>query len=72
MQKKNKVLLSAVPIAACVAALGISAPAAHAAGTSGTTSYQATLAAVTPNAPAGAVSGKVMISIKGDQATVTE
>ncbi len=72
MQKKNKVLLSAVPIAACVAAIGVGAPAAHAAGTSGATTYTANLAAVTPNAPAGSVSGKVTVTVTGDQATVTE
>ncbi len=72
MQKKNKVLLSAVPVAAFVAAMGIGAPAAHAAGTSGGTTYTANLAAVTPNAPAGSVSGKVTVTIKGDQATVSE
>ncbi|TWP36043.1 hypothetical protein [Leekyejoonella antrihumi] len=70
MQKK-KLLLSALPVAACVAALGAGAPAAHAAG-SGGTSYQANLAAVSPNAPAGAVSGQLMLTLNGNQATVTE
>ncbi len=70
MRKKNKVLLSAVPIAACVAALGVGAPAAHAA-TSGTT-YQAKLAAIPLNTPAGAASGTVTVTLDGNQATITE
>ncbi len=70
MRKKNKVLLSAVPIAACVAALGVGAPAAHAA-TSGTT-YQANLAAIPLNTPAGAASGTLTVTLNGNQATISE
>ena len=73
MQKK-KLLLTAVPVAACIAALGMAAPAALAAGAdgSGAVSYQANLTAVSPNTPAGAASGKFMLTLKGDQATISE
>lgn len=69
MQTKQKMFLAAVPAAMCVAAMGVGSPAAHAADS---WNYQANLTAVTPNTPAGAASGKVMITVKGDQATVTE
>lgn len=70
---KKKLLMSALPVAAC-AALGVSAPAAQAAGTdsSGQWNYQADLAPVPLNTPSGAASGHVMVTINGDQATVTE
>lgn len=69
MQTKKKLFLAAVPAAACVAALGAGAPAAHAADS---WSYQANLAPVALNTPSGAASGHFMITINGDQATVTE
>ncbi|MBO1756921.1 LPXTG cell wall anchor domain-containing protein [Allobranchiibius sp. CTAmp26] len=58
-----------MPIAACVAALGAGAPAAHAA--SGTT-YRATLAAVPLNTPSGAASGTITVTLNGNQATISE
>ncbi|HET8599727.1 MAG TPA: hypothetical protein VFL99_05320 [Segeticoccus sp.] len=74
MRTKKKMLMAAVPVAGCLAALGATAPAAHAAGTdgSGGTSYQATLAPVALNTPSGAASGHVTITINGDRATVSE
>ncbi|WP_229843274.1 hypothetical protein [Flexivirga endophytica] len=64
-------MVSAVPVAACVAALGMGAgaPPAHAAGND---SYQAKLAPVPMNTPSGAASGNLMLTINGDQATVSE
>lgn len=70
MKTKKKLLLTAVPVAACVAALGAAAPAAHA--SSNSWSLQANLAPVALNTPSGAASGHVMLTINGDQATVTE
>lgn len=73
-KRTKKLLMSALPLAAGVAALGVSAPAAQAAGadSSGQWSYQADLAPVPLNTPSGAASGHVMVTINGDQATVTE
>ncbi|HEX7323688.1 MAG TPA: hypothetical protein VF299_12310 [Mycobacterium sp.] len=51
--------------------LALSAPAS-AATPSDSTTYQASLAPVPLNTPAGAASGNVTVTIKGDQATVTE
>ncbi len=71
--RKTKLLMSAVPLAAAAAALA-AAPAAHAAtgSDSGSWSSQADLSPVALNTPSGAASGHVMITINGDQATVTE
>ncbi|MEO9009890.1 MAG: hypothetical protein ABI382_05815 [Nakamurella sp.] len=60
-----------VGAAAATLSIGLVAPAFAATSTAGT-SYQATLSPVALNTPAGAASGQVMITIKGDQATVTE
>ena len=68
MQTK-KLFLAAAPAAACVAALGAGVPAAHAADS---WNYMANLQPVSLNTPSGAASGHFMISINGDQATVTE
>ncbi|WP_446666394.1 hypothetical protein [Flexivirga sp. B27] len=72
MQTKKKLMLSAVPALACVTALGVGAPAAHAAGDSGDTTYQAKLAPVALNTPSDAASGSVWLTLKGDQLTVNE
>lgn len=66
--------MSAVPVAAGIAALGVGAPAAHAASGNGSDgwSVQTDLKPVALNTPDGAASGHVMITIHGDQATVTE
>lgn len=69
--RKTTLLMSSLPVAAaCVTALAV-APAAHA-NSSGGTSYQAMLAPVSMNTPSGAATGHVMVTMNGDQATVTE
>lgn len=58
--------------AACATlSIGLVAPAFAASSTAGT-SYQATLSPVALNTPAGAASGKLMLTIKGNQATISE
>ena len=71
MTTHKKLLMTVAPVAVAAAALG-AAPAAHASDGSGSWSYQADLAPVALNTPSGAASGHVMVTIKGDQATVTE
>lgn len=71
MQTKKKFLLTAVPAVACVAAMGMGVPAAHAAG-NGSTTYQAKLAPVALNTPSGAASGSVWLTLNGDKLTVNE
>ncbi|WP_037364425.1 hypothetical protein [Nakamurella lactea] len=69
----SKISRFAVPFAAAgiaaLTGLALTAPASAAAEPA---SYQATLAAVPLNTPDGAASGTVMLTLDGDQATVTE
>ncbi|MGH3636753.1 MAG: hypothetical protein ACRDTS_22230, partial [Mycobacterium sp.] len=63
----------AMPVAALgiagLAGLALAMPANAA---TQTTTYQATLNAVSPNTPSGAASGKLTLTLNGDQATVSE
>ncbi|MGH8960568.1 MAG: hypothetical protein ACRDWT_05080 [Jatrophihabitantaceae bacterium] len=69
----NKSLRLAAPVAALgiagLAGLALAMPANAA---TQTTTYQATLNAVSPNTPSGAASGKLTLTLNGDQATVSE
>jgi hypothetical protein len=72
MSKLHRLLAPlAVAGIAGLTGLALAAPASAATASDGTT-YQATLSPVALNTPAGAASGTVMVTINGDQATVTE
>lgn len=72
MTTHKKLLMTTAPIAVAAAALVAGVPAAHAADSGSSTTYQAKLAPVALNTPANAASGSVWLTLSGDKLTVNE